>query len=193
LILESNKIDSTGLDAGRGKRILNRGWRSVALAVGLAALTVVPAAGQAVEVICEPEARQANLDFTLEDMNGNQVTLSDYLGQVVLLDFWATWCGPCKFEIPGFIDLVNEYGPQGFRALGFAVDEPVSVLRPYAEEMGMNYPVLVGTGREDVQDAYGPLVGLPTTFIIDREGRICQAHAGFTEHSVFEEAVRSLL
>ena len=173
--------------------MLNRWWRRVALVAALAAVTVVPLGGQAIEAICAPEARQANLDFTLEDMDGNAITLSDYLGQVILLDFWATWCGPCKFEIPGFIEFTNTYGSQGFQALGFAVGEPVSVLRPYAEDMGMNYPVLVGDGRLDVQEAFGPLIGLPTAFLIDRQGRICQAHSGFTEKSVFEEAIKALL
>lgn len=170
-----------------------RWWKNAALAASVLAMTLSPVQGQTVEDVCAPDARPANLDFTIDDLDGNPISLGDFAGKVILLDFWATWCGPCKFEIPGFIELYDEYGPQGFQAFGFAVDEPEPILRPYVEEMGMNYPILVGENRMDFQEAYGPMIGLPTTFIIDREGRICQSHTGFTEKETFENAIRALL
>ena len=114
-------------------------------------------------------------------------------GKVILLDFWATWCGPCKFEIPGFIELYTQYGSQGLQVLGFAVDDPVPALKEYASQMKMNYPILVGAGREDVLDAFGPMPGLPTTFIIGRDGKVCTSHTGFTEKEKFEQQIKALL
>ena len=171
----------------------NRWWTHIAIAAGVVAVTVLPADGQTPDEVCMANAQPANLDFTFEDLDGNAITLGDYAGKVILLDFWATWCGPCRFLIPGFIELYQEFGSQGLQVVGLSVDDSVSELRPYVEEMGMNYPVLVGEGRLDVQEAYGPLIGLPTAFIIDREGRICRSHTGFAEKELFEETIRALL
>ena len=139
------------------------------------------------------DAKVANLNFTLKDLNGNDVTLSDHKGKVILLDFWATWCGPCKVEIPYFIDLYTEYQAQGFQVLGFDVDDPLPTLTAYVERMKMNYPVLIGQGRDDVLKAFGPMPGLPTTVIIGRDGTVCSSHTGLTEKAVFEEAIKALL
>lgn len=133
-----------------------------------------------------------NLDFTLKDLNGKDVSLSVYRGKVLLINFWATWCVPCRTEIPGFIDLYNRYHGRGLEIVGIAVDEPVSVVRPYTLEMKMNYPVLLEGERHDVHEAYG-VVGLPTTIIINRDGTTCEQHVGFTQRSTFEEAVKRLL
>lgn len=143
--------------------------------------------------MCDTQAKAANLNFALKDLNGKDVSLSAYKGKVILLDFWATWCGPCKIEIPGFIELFNKYRSKGFQVLGFAVDGPASTLKPYVDRMKMNYPVLVGEGREDVLDAYGPIIGMPTTFIIGRDGRICKTHTGFTTKETFEAQIQALL
>src|SRR2546426_3206209 len=113
---------------------------------------------------CPANAKKANLNFTLKNVDGKAVQLADFRGKVILLDFWATWCGPCKIEIPGFIDLYAQYRDQGLQVLGFSVDDPVPALKDYAAQMKMNYPILVGMGHEDVQDAFGPMPGLPTTF-----------------------------
>ena len=142
---------------------------------------------------CSADAEFANLDFVLDDMNGDRVALSDYRGQVILLDFWATWCAPCRIEIPGFIELYDKYRDQGFVVLGISIDDPVDAMQAFAAELGMNYPVLVGDGRDDVKDAYGPLIGYPTAFIIDREGRICTTHIGFAPKEQFEQDILAVL
>jgi len=142
---------------------------------------------------CTVENKAANYDFTLKDMNGGEVTLADYRGKVLLLDFWATWCAPCKIEIPGFVELYDMYRDQGFEVVGISVDDPIDALQDFAMQLNMNYPVLIGDGRDDVKEAYGPLIGFPTTFIIARDGAICFEHVGFAPKQQFEDEIRSLL
>jgi peroxiredoxin len=140
-----------------------------------------------------PVERVANLDFTLKDMHNADVRLADFKGKVILLDFWATWCGPCKVEIPGFIEMQNTYGPKGLQVIGISIDDKPEQLKPFADEMKMNYPVLQGLGRDDVTDALGPIYGIPTTLLISREGNICAAHAGMTAKETFETQIKALL
>jgi cytochrome c biogenesis protein CcmG/thiol:disulfide interchange protein DsbE len=142
---------------------------------------------------CTVTDKAANLDFVLLDMDGAEVKLSDYLGIVILLDFWATWCAPCRIEIPGFIELFDKYEARGLSILGVSVDDSVDALQLYAEEMEMDYPVLIGDGRDDVKDAFGPLYGFPTTFLINREGDICHQHTGYAPKEQFEQEILSLL
>jgi len=142
---------------------------------------------------CSQDAPKANLDFTLKDMNGQDVRLSDLKGQVVLLNFWATWCAPCRLEIPWFVEFQEKYKGKGLRVVGISVDDPPEALPPFASRFKINYPVLVGSDREDVQTAYGPIFGVPTTFIIGRDGRICIKHIGQVAKEQFENEIRSLL
>jgi thiol-disulfide isomerase/thioredoxin len=143
--------------------------------------------------ICPSNAKSANLNFTLEDLNGSDVRLGAYKGRVILLDFWATWCGPCKVEIPWFVDLQTRYGKQGLQVLGISVDDTIEKLKPYAAQFKMNYPVLQGLGRDEVLNAFGPMEGLPTTFVISRDGRICETHTGLSSKSSFETQIKALL
>ncbi|MGD8340988.1 MAG: TlpA disulfide reductase family protein [Gammaproteobacteria bacterium] len=170
---------------------MRKGLRAVVVGAGLAV------AGQPVlhaqESTCQADAEMANLDFVVSDINGDDIRFSDFKGQVILLDFWATWCAPCRIEIPGFIELYDKYREQGFVVLGFDVDDPVPAIQSFAAEFEMNYPVLVGADRDDVKDAYGPPIGYPTAFIIDREGRICATHTGFAPKERFEQAILALL
>ena len=142
---------------------------------------------------CPVDAPMANLDFTLKNIENADVTLADYNGKVILLDFWATWCGPCKVEIPGFIDMQNAYGPEGFQVIGISIDDRLEQLKPFVSEMKMNYPVLQGLGRDDVTDALGPILGIPTTLLISREGKVCATHAGMTPKETFENQIKALL
>jgi cytochrome c biogenesis protein CcmG/thiol:disulfide interchange protein DsbE len=142
---------------------------------------------------CPSDAKPANLNFTLKDLNGNDVRLAAYKGQVILLDFWATWCVPCKIEIPWFVDFQTRYGKQGLQVLGISVDDTIEKLKPYAAQLKMNYPVLQGLGRDEVLKAFGPMEGLPTTFIISRDGRICETHTGLSSKSSFETEIKALL
>lgn len=161
--------------------------------VGLPGSVSGQSAGSTVGFTCPPNAKPANLNFTLKDLNGNDVRLAAYKGQVILLDFWATWCGPCKVEIPWFVDLQTRYGKQGLQVLGISVDDTIEKLKPYAAQFKMNYPVLQGLGRDEVLNAFGPMEGLPTTFVISRDGRICETHTGLSSKSSFETQIKALL
>jgi len=163
-------------------------WKVVAIAVALVAWAPAPSAqGPGPCAITGPP----NLGFILKDLNGKEVSLSAYKGKVLLINFWATWCVPCRTEIPGFIDLYNRYRRRGLEVVGIDVDEPASLVAPYAKQMKMNYPVLLEQDHT-VHEAFG-LVGLPTTIIINRDGTTCEQHVGFTRRSTFEEAIKKLL
>jgi|SRR5580700_2542221 cytochrome c biogenesis protein CcmG/thiol:disulfide interchange protein DsbE len=130
-------------------------------------------------------------DFTLTDLDGRKVTLSNYRGKVVLLDFWATWCGPCRTEIPHFVEMQNQYGPQGFQVIGISMDDDAKPVREFALQYKLNYPVAVGDDK--LADRFGGVLGLPVNFIIDRQGRIHAKYLGATDVSVFDSDVKGLL
>jgi len=164
-----------------------------AMVPGLPAPSLDGTAAAASSGACDANAKKANLDFTVTDMNGKSVSLSSFKGKVIVLDFWATWCPPCKAEIPGFVELQEAYGSQGLQVVGVSVDDTADKLPPFASEFKMNYPVLVGLGRDDLQDAYGPMWGIPTTFLINRDGKICRKHSGMVGKERYEEDIKGLL
>lgn len=136
--------------------------------------------------------RKAAPNFALKDADGKMVHLADYKGKVVLLDFWATWCGPCRIEIPWFTDIERKEKDKGFAVVGVSMDdEGWKVIKPFVSEMKINYRVLLGD--DDVAHAYGGLDALPTTFLIDREGKIASVHVGLTSRKDFEDGVEKLL
>jgi len=130
-------------------------------------------------------------ELTLTDLGGQKLSLSDYRGKVVLLDFWATWCGPCRIEIPGLVELQRRYRDQGLQILGIAMDEDPHAVRQFYRDYKMNYPVAIGD--ESVAELFGGILGLPTSFVIGRDGRIRGKHVGLTSISTFEMQIRELL
>jgi len=129
-------------------------------------------------------------DFTLTDTEGNNVSLSEFSGKVVIVDFFASWCPPCRMEIPDFIELRNEYDPGDFAMIGVAV-EGLGAAKSFAEKMKINYPVLVDDGK--VSGAYGPIRSIPTTFVIGKDGNVARMYIGYREKAVFEKDIKELL
>jgi peroxiredoxin len=158
-----------------------------------AAPWVVPSVvNAAADATCPANAKKANLNFTLKDLNGRDVKLSDYSGKVLLLDFWATWCVPCKVEIPAFIDLYKTYKAKGFEVIGVVAMDEFTKAKPFVQQYGINYPVLNGVDREDIEDAFGPLFALPTSLIIARDRRICARHIGLPPMNNKEPSVNNV-
>jgi cytochrome c biogenesis protein CcmG/thiol:disulfide interchange protein DsbE len=139
-----------------------------------------------------PEVRQKAPDFTLRDSEGRQVKLSDYAGKVVLLNFFATWCAPCRVEIPWFMDFEKEFKDRGFAVLGVSMDEDGwEAVKPYIERMRVNYRVLMGDSL--VSDLYGGVESLPTSFMIDRNGRVARVHIGLVNRNEYQNDINALL
>jgi peroxiredoxin len=133
----------------------------------------------------------ANLDLTFKDMNGAEVRLADYKGKVILLNVWATWCGPCELEIPELVETYSKYKDKGVVVLGVSLDDPPETLRAYAPKKQMNYPILLWQDAFD--DAYGPIVGVPITFFIGRDGTISKRHFGPVTKEGIEQEIKQLL
>lgn len=177
---------------------------SVALALGLlwaaSDLSDPPSDVGSLSAIQEMDAiedakatgKLAPLNYTVKDMNGADVHLASFKGKVILLNFWATWCHPCKEEIPDLITLQNQY-KDDIVVLGFSVDDKPEDLREYAAQHKMNYPVLVGAGHENIQDAYGPMWGVPVTVIIGRDGKIAKKQSGIRSLEQFNREIKRLL
>ena len=130
--------------------------------------------------------------YELPDLDGKLVSNTDLLGKVVILDFWATWCPPCRMEVPHFIRLQNQYGDQGLEIVGLSLDAGgARDVRPFAVENKINYKMLIA--KDQTAESYGGVVGIPTTFVIDRKGVIIKKFVGYTPPEVFEETIKPLL
>ena len=140
-----------------------------------------------------PAKTSANFDFTLKDAGGATVELSDYKGKVVLLNFWATWCGPCKMEIPEFVEAYSKYRDKGFVILGvLSEDDPSQKdLQTFMSEFKMNYPVM--RQHAELEESFGTLWALPTSFVIDRKGQVCSKHMGPFSKEALEREINGLL
>jgi thiol-disulfide isomerase/thioredoxin len=167
--------------------------KRAALLVLATLLTTAAPGAHAADSVCNVPRKKANLNFTVKDIAGKDVRLSQYKGKVVLVNFWATWCGPCRIEIPSLTALYRDYRARGLVVLGVSVDSEVASIKPFARVMKMNYPVLIGAGRQDLSDAFGPFVGFPTSVIVARDGTTCVRHTGLLSKAQLEQQVAALL
>jgi len=160
---------------------------SIALLTGACSTSSVKAAS----VKPDKDRHQAP-EFALKDADGKVVHLSDYKGKVVLLDFWATWCGPCKIEIPWFMELQRTDKDKGLEVLGVAMDdEGWETVKPFLADLGVNYRVVMG--NDQTAQLYGGVDALPTTFLIDRTGKIAAVHVGLASKKDIVDGVEQLL
>ena len=131
-------------------------------------------------------------EFTLQSLDGKSMRLSDFRGKAVLLNFWATWCQPCKIEMPWFVELQKQYGAQGLQILGVAMDDATPEdIGKFARDLGVDYPILIG--KEAVGDAYGGLPFLPATFYIGRDGKVVDKVFGLKGRDEIEESIKKAL
>ncbi|MBM3819420.1 MAG: TlpA family protein disulfide reductase [Acidimicrobiia bacterium] len=201
--LEAPEAPQAPARVSRGKAWI--GMAAVAVALGM--LTMIPepgydpdapppaADGQAGSEgdggLLQPGS-PAPLNYTMKDVNGTDVTLSSFKGKVILVNFWATWCAPCKVEIPHLVELQEQY-KDDLVILGVSVDDTAEKMKPYAEQLKINYPLLVGLGHDDMQEAYGPLWGIPVSVFIDREGNVSKRHSGIATKEQFEREIIAAL
>lgn len=136
-------------------------------------------------------ARKPAADFQLTDLSGNSIRMSALRGKVVLLDFWATWCPPCRAELPHFKELYAAYQGRGVEMIGLSAGEDPRIVKPFIQANGIPYPIAISTS--EIERAYGGIRGIPTTFLIDKQGRIAEKYVGYQEKQVFEERIKALL
>ena len=174
-------------------------WIAAVAAACALALLVVPwilhaglsGSNSAETVTAEKAEGTANLDLTLKDMNGNAVRLADYKGKVIVLNVWATWCGPCQLEIPELVETYAHYKDRGVVVLGVSLDDTAETLRDYAPKKQVNYPMLLM--QDDFDEAYGPIFGVPITFFIGRDGTISRKHFGPVSREQVDREIKALL
>ncbi|HLY98443.1 MAG TPA: redoxin domain-containing protein [Candidatus Angelobacter sp.] len=165
------------------------------LMCGLAGYTAYPvhAAQSESTSIAADEIGSRLPDFSLHDLKGHTVSSADLRGKVVLIDFWGTWCQPCKKEMPGYQKLLDRYGPEGFAVVGFKVSMMKDTENPlaFAKRIGVLYPLVVAT--DELTEKFGGIEGLPTTLIYDREGILRKKIIGFEYTSAIEAAIKPML
>ena len=160
--------------------------------VRFAAVALLGIAALQADFIKNEDKRKRAPEFELPDSTGTTVRMSDYKGKVVLLDFWATWCVPCKTEIPWFIEFAEKYKNDGLVVLGVSMDkEGWPVVKPFVENLKINYPIVLGVKR--TQYLYGDFEGLPVTFVVDRDQRVAGIHVGLAKKKELEDQIKKLL
>ena len=161
------------------------------LLLGIALLTAAILVSPLSADLTNAAARKNAPDFRLQDSNGTTIRMSALKGKVVLLDFWATWCAPCKLEIPWFMEFQETYATKGLAAVGVAMDdEGWKTVKPYLKDHPINYPILVGDAPFAKRYT---VTALPVTLLIDRKGKIAARHDGLVDKAVVENEIQKLL
>jgi peroxiredoxin len=173
-----------------GACVMARSVRAQAAQTTTTQVITVPVKGLP-DTLTPADQRKAAPDFTLNDTQGHSVSLSGYKGKVVLLDFWATWCAACQFEVPWYSEFSKKYAEKGLAVVGVSMDKDgLTSVKPYMEQKKMDYTVVLGN------DYLVPQFGLktiPVTWLIDREGRVAVAHVGMADKESFEANIQKLL
>lgn len=158
----------------------------------LTSLLAVPARAEGIRAQLQPEVkRKAAPDFSLQDMSGAAASLAQYRGKIVLLNFWATWCGGCQKELPWFAEFHHRYAPKGLVVLGLSVDDDGwDVVKPFVAEKGLPFRVVLG--NNDTMTTYG-IEQMPVTHLIDREGRIAASYVGMVDKQDIESKIAAML
>jgi thiol-disulfide isomerase/thioredoxin len=170
------------------KRVLTSRWPRAWVVAGLLLMWPACIARH------ETDVQIANLDFTLQDLHGKEVRLEEFKGRPLLINFWATWCTPCKYEIPMLVELMQKYKDQNFTVLGISTDDrPDDDLRKFVAEYKINYPVLIGLGNDALQEAYEALVTIPISWFIRADGTVHLKHEGIQTKEWFDRQVQQLL
>ncbi len=178
----------------------------LAMLIGIVAFTLLANRATRIPVTRAVNTNQENRptvspDFTLKDLEDHDVSLSQFKGKVVLVNFWATWCGPCRIEIPWLVELQNKYAARGFTVLGVAMDEEgKSAVAPFVQKerfkvggtsQSMNYPIVLG--NDATADKFGGLVGFPTSVLISKEGRVVKRVDGLVSYDEIDKTIQSQL
>ena len=169
-------------------------WGSRWLRTGAVALLLCawPACAQQEDEDPVPSAGTPSLDFVLKDMDGKDVNLADFKGRPVLINFWATWCPPCKAEIPWFIEFAEKYRDDRLAVIGISVDDSPEDVRAFAEEYKVNYPMLVGLGHDELRQAYDASAIIPVSWLIKPDGTVFAKAAGIHSKDWFEDKIKAL-
>jgi peroxiredoxin len=172
-------------------RLLSTLCAAVALPVGVALLQANRA--QAREAAPAATAAQSAPAWKLKDLDGREVSSDQFKGKVVVLDFWATWCGPCIGEIPGYVELQKKYGKDGLVIIGALSHDrnTAAQVKDFAAKHGMNYQIVVSD--DTIEEAFGGFEAIPTTFLINRSGRIVHQKTGALPHEEYEKLVQQAL
>jgi peroxiredoxin len=149
--------------------------------------------GAFADAACTATPRHVDLDIAMTTSTGAALRLSDFAGRVLLVDFWATWCAPCRIEVPAFVALQQQYADAGLSIVGISMDDAAPAIERFAARHGVNYPLVPGDAGAAARVAFGPLTGVPTSVLLDRDGRICHVHTGYTPAGTFDAEIRALL
>lgn len=163
------------------------------LVLALVAVVTVGCGGSSAPPASTPAPEYAKLDVTLKDLDGRDVNLASFKGRPLLINFWATYCGPCKDEIPMLIQLADQYKDQGLTVLGISSDDTAKQMKPFVAEYKMTYPILVGVDNDAFLEAYDAQVSIPRTWLIRRDGSVAAKSIGPNTREWFDAHLRELV